>query len=524
MTTTRTLRQYRRLHALWLIFIVIPCSTAAFCFPSIVGTARAADIKPIKTRARETWFPSGFVALTSPHRDHPVRISSVGSATTLRQAKSTVSAEDMASPGVKKGSSRTTTTVASLAGSYLVRCGNSDTGARDCTTTTWTLTPLDDIATIDTGVYPSEGARAYAALYTSHDETAVSASDVMARSAGARASIAATVTIAATFSEQDRLQISASEQSDLTAVLGRVAAQMAIRQREEAQNYDMTITTTSTVILIDFTHEQSTATWSIGRHGMGQAERNDNIRRLFGELDPDQSEIVEMVDSTGQPLGCVPRKLVHRHNLLHRGIGMFVTDNRPVVCNNDYRQPALYCHRRTDTKKIFPSLYDMFVGGVSLVGEESTTTARREVAEELGLVAALEGLDHGTACGALSDKLLTCTVCTGHNRCVVDLFCYTMDTKSEHVSFQEEEVAWGSFVPYEIVQAAADRSILRLVEQNSWPGQYHPIQSSRKGMILADSLLEVDQGSFCDWTTFDFVPDGLLVWEAWLRYLENNQC
>ena len=134
-------------------------------------------------------------------------------------------------------------------------------------------------------------------------------------------------------------------------------------------------------------------------------------RHLDNDDDPSSSsssrpEIVEMVDSRGRVLGMVPRPLVHQHNLLHRGIGVLVTKDRPIMRpkvvqhlqqrhlppdkngnnnNNSEQQPDLYCHRRTDDKRIFPSLYDMFVGGVSLAGEDAATTARREVAEELGL-------------------------------------------------------------------------------------------------------------------------------------------
>ena len=222
-----------------------------------------------------------------------------------------------------------------------------------------------------------------------------------------------------------------------------------------------------------------------------------------------------MVDRDGAVLGVVPRKLVHKFNLLHRGIGMFVTKDKPIDMRSSQHQPDLYCHRRTDSKRIFPSLYDMFVGGVSLAGEDATVTARREVAEELGLVGALEGIQESKTCSQLSDRLLRCVVSTGYNRCVVDLFCYTMDTANEHVMWQKEEVVWGSFVPYCIVEAAADRSIMRLAATNDWPGLYPPIQSPRQGDSPADAALDVQD--MVDWKTFDFVPDGLLVWEAWLR-------
>ena len=131
-----------------------------------------------------------------------------------------------------------------------------------------------------------------------------------------------------------------------------------------------------------------------------------------------------MVTQTGEILGRVPRKLVHRFNLLHRGIGLFVTKDVPITTGKEglSSQPHLYCHQRTSTKRIFPSLFDMFVGGVAAAGETSRTTAMREVAEELGL---------NNPSSMSKDKILTCVVCTSYNRCVVDVFTYCMDTVRE---------------------------------------------------------------------------------------------
>lgn len=256
-------------------------------------------------------------------------------------------------------------------------------------------------------------------------------------------------------------------------------------------------------------------------------------RNLIDKLFPDFAvsdesvEIVECVDRDKHVLGLVPRKLVHQYNLLHRGIGMFVTRDRPIFVPSSISsavspqqppsqpQPDLYCHQRTATKRIFPSLFDMFVGGVSLAGEDPTITARREVAEELGLVAALETNDSSS----LSSCLLTCIVCTGYNRCVVDLFCYTMNTQTEQIRWQPEEVAWGSFVPYDVVQDAASRSISRLEESNQWPGPHPPLASRRhagSGETCDGKDKIVPEFLEGEWKNWDFVPDGLLVWEAWL--------
>jgi 8-oxo-dGTP pyrophosphatase MutT (NUDIX family) len=235
---------------------------------------------------------------------------------------------------------------------------------------------------------------------------------------------------------------------------------------------------------------------------------------LFSSLIDDFTSVewVEMVTGSGEILGKVPRQLVHSFNLLHRGIGLFVTKDEPMMDDGLKKFPSLYMHRRVDTKRIFPSLYDMFVGGVSLAEESQKLTARREVAEELGLSRALDDEN------ALSDPILDCVVCTGYNRCFVTLFSYTMNTREEYISWQEEEVAWGDFVPYPIIEAAADRSIQRLAEKKEWPGAYPAIQSELKGAKPAGVSYESE-----DYLMWDFVPDGLLVWEAWLEKLKEEK-
>ncbi len=83
----------------------------------------------------------------------------------------------------------------------------------------------------------------------------------------------------------------------------------------------------------------------------------------------------------------------------------------------------VYMHRRTTMKCIFPSFYDMFVGGGSCRGEGARMTAAREVAEELGMRHAMDfifGKGGGETMTTgendpLLDKLFKCAVCTVYN-------------------------------------------------------------------------------------------------------------
>jgi len=136
---------------------------------------------------------------------------------------------------------------------------------------------------------------------------------------------------------------------------------------------------------------------------------------------------VELVDGSGSPIAVLPRLLIHKYNMLHRGIGVIVlaprVEQSPLqeeeTIPNNYHKYSVYCHQRTFSKRIFPGLYDMFVGGVSGVGETSKQTAIRELAEELGIIKNDDS--------RMSNALVSCCICTLYNRCVVTVFQYMYD-------------------------------------------------------------------------------------------------
>jgi 8-oxo-dGTP pyrophosphatase MutT (NUDIX family) len=92
-------------------------------------------------------------------------------------------------------------------------------------------------------------------------------------------------------------------------------------------------------------------------------------------MDPGD-EILDVVDEHDRVVGRASRREVRGRRLLHRFSS--------VAC----RDPAgrLYVHRRTDDKDVYPGMYDMFAGGVLATGETYLEAARRELAEELGVV------------------------------------------------------------------------------------------------------------------------------------------
>jgi isopentenyldiphosphate isomerase len=86
-------------------------------------------------------------------------------------------------------------------------------------------------------------------------------------------------------------------------------------------------------------------------------------------------ESVDQVDEEDHVVGRVTRAQMRALNLLHRSVAVMCQDARGRI----------YVQRRSETKDVFPGLYDMFVGGVVAAGESYEAAARREIEEELGI-------------------------------------------------------------------------------------------------------------------------------------------
>lgn len=86
-------------------------------------------------------------------------------------------------------------------------------------------------------------------------------------------------------------------------------------------------------------------------------------------------EILDIVDENDQVVGQAPRGEATERGLLHRCVFIEARD----------AEGRLFVHRRTATKLVFPSHYDMFVGGVVGAGESYDEAALREAEEELGV-------------------------------------------------------------------------------------------------------------------------------------------
>lgn len=87
-------------------------------------------------------------------------------------------------------------------------------------------------------------------------------------------------------------------------------------------------------------------------------------------------EPVEVVDSDGHVVDIVTREQVRAGTLRHRCTYVAVIDGAG----------ALVVHQRAAWKDVYPSHWDLCFGGICGVGEAWDDAARRELAEEAGIV------------------------------------------------------------------------------------------------------------------------------------------
>jgi isopentenyldiphosphate isomerase len=136
---------------------------------------------------------------------------------------------------------------------------------------------------------------------------------------------------------------------------------------------------------------------------------------------PAIEEIADLVGEDDEVIGQARRGEVRARNLLHREIAAIVRNRRDEI----------YVHRRTDTKDVFPSMYDMFVAGMVMSGESYEAAIRRELAEELGIESVEPALLFKSRYRDPDINWWTC------------VYEVVWDGPIHH---QDEEITWGGFM------------------------------------------------------------------------------
>ncbi len=87
-------------------------------------------------------------------------------------------------------------------------------------------------------------------------------------------------------------------------------------------------------------------------------------------------EEVDVVNADDRVIGRATREDVRRRNLRHRAAYVLVFNS----------QGQLFVHQRSATKDVYPSRFDVAIGGVVAAGETYEAAASRELAEEIGVI------------------------------------------------------------------------------------------------------------------------------------------
>src|SRR4029078_1533992 len=92
------------------------------------------------------------------------------------------------------------------------------------------------------------------------------------------------------------------------------------------------------------------------------------------DYDPAREQ-VDVIDDEGRTIGVVTRREMRQRGLLHRCTYVLVFNRAVELC----------VHLRTPTKDVYPSHWDVAIGGVVTAGETYAQGVVREMQEELGI-------------------------------------------------------------------------------------------------------------------------------------------
>ena len=86
-------------------------------------------------------------------------------------------------------------------------------------------------------------------------------------------------------------------------------------------------------------------------------------------------EVLDVVSPDDEVIGTADREECHREELRHRGIHLFLFNNKGQI----------FMQKRSDSKDIFPGMLECSLTGHVLADESYLSAAVREIKEELGV-------------------------------------------------------------------------------------------------------------------------------------------
>jgi 8-oxo-dGTP pyrophosphatase MutT (NUDIX family) len=174
-----------------------------------------------------------------------------------------------------------------------------------------------------------------------------------------------------------------------------------------------------------------------------------------------------MIFCIGKKICVLPRSQVHNHNILHNGIGALIASKSADDKEGSYE---FFVHKRSNEKRLFPSMNDMLIGGVCGTDEAALDTLYRELKEELNIVITPKHKLYRS--NLIQDENDTIIIRLGHkiikttyNHCYVD--CYLVVCSEFHrqrIQFNDGEIQSGKWM--------TSNDLIDEVEAN--PNQYVP--------------------------------------------------
>lgn len=143
-------------------------------------------------------------------------------------------------------------------------------------------------------------------------------------------------------------------------------------------------------------------------------------------------EAVDIVDAEDRVIGRATRAEMRARRLRHRATYLLLFNSRG----------ELFIHLRTATKDVYPSYWDVAVGGVVGAGESYDEGARRELEEEVGVR------------GATPEPLFDFTYDDARNQVNGRVYRVTWDGP---LVLQAEEVVRGEWLPLATVRERIQR-------------------------------------------------------------------
>jgi isopentenyldiphosphate isomerase len=140
--------------------------------------------------------------------------------------------------------------------------------------------------------------------------------------------------------------------------------------------------------------------------------------------------IIDIVDGNDEVVGKKEKDIVHKDGDWHRVAHVWVFNSKGEVL----------CHKRADCKKLFPSLWDMIIGGHTDVDESYKDAVVREAAEEIGIRFDIERLaEIGKWKGVANPT-------EPNNREFIKIFAVKHDASIESLKPKEDEISELKFI------------------------------------------------------------------------------